>query len=168
MIKNIVVRAINSFMYSVGITVVIQFVLLSCFEGMPPVMQEFGARFSGETVASLTQTMLIGLCSAFFGGGSVIMELEKIGLVVQSILYFMLTAAVWVPVACVCWGIHKYPSALVSVSASYLIAYFISWTVSFKQCKKNVAEINVRLKQMQTETANIYPGGYFAGKEESI
>lgn len=155
MIKNIAFRALNSFMYSVGITVVLQFILLSLFEGMPPVLPEFGARFPNETAALLTQTILIGVCSAFFGGGSVIMELEKIGLIVQSVLYFALTAAVWVPVACVCWGIHKYPSALLTVSASYLISYFISWMVQFKECKKNVAEINVRLTQMRKETANL-------------
>lgn len=154
MAKNIFIRAINSFMYSVGITVLLQFILLLCFKGMLPVLPEFGARFSNETVALLTQTILIGVCSAFFGGGSVIMELEKIGLIVQSVLYFILTAAVWVPVACVCWGIHKYPSALLTVSASYLIAYAISWTIQFKECKKNVAEINVRLVEMRKETVN--------------
>lgn len=155
MAKNILIRAINSFMYSVGITVLLQFIFILCFEGMLPVLPEFGARFSNETAALLTQTILIGVCSAFFGGGSVIMELEKIGLIVQSVLYFILTAAVWVPVACLCWGIHKYPSALLSVSVSYLISYAISWTVQFKECKKNVAEINIRLTEMHKETANL-------------
>lgn len=155
MVKNIFIRAINSFMYSVGITVLFQFILLLCFKGMQPVLPEFGAYFPNETIALLTQTILIGVCSAFFGGGSVFMELEKIGLIVQSVLYFILTAAVWVPIACLCWGIHKYPSALITVSASYLIAYAISWMVQFKECKKNVAEINVRLTQMRKETENL-------------
>ncbi len=155
MIKNVAVRALNSFMYSVGITVILQFVLLSCFEGMPPVLPEFEAHFPNETTALLAQTILIGISSAFFGGGSVIMELEKIGLIVQSVLYFILTAAVWVPVACFCWGIHKYPSALLTVSVSYFIAYAISWMIQFKECKKNVAAINLRLKEMHGEAANL-------------
>ena len=147
--KNMAIRAINSFMYSMGITILVQFILGICFKDMPVVLPEFGARFSGDTQALLVQTVLIGLCSAFFGGGSVIMELEKIGLLVQSVLYFILTAAVWIPVACLCWSIHKYPSALLSVSASYLIAFAICWIVQFKECKKNVAAINQRLAEMQ-------------------
>lgn len=151
MVKNIIVRALNSFMYSVGITVVGQMLLLSFVDGMAPVLPQFGVLFPNDTVALLAQTMLIGLCSAVFGGGSVIMELERIGLIVQSALYFVLTAAVWVPVACLCWGIHKYLPALLSVSASYLIAYAISWGIQLKQCKKNVAEINLRLTEMRKE-----------------
>lgn len=145
MIKNILLRAANSFMYSVGISAILQMLLLTFVEGLDPVLPEFGAHFPDMAQAVLAQCLLIGVGSAAFGAGSVIMELEKIGLIVQSVLYFVLTAAVWIPIACICWGIHKYSSALVTVLVSYMVSYAISWAVQLKICKKNVEEINARL-----------------------
>ena len=158
MLKNSLIRGLNSFMYSVGIYLILQFVLtivVGKATGQAeaiPVLPEFAAHFSNPYIAVYVQTLLIGLTSAVFGAGSVIMELERLSLVIQSVLYFVVTMAVWVPVGCFCWGLHKYPGAFVSVGISYLIAYFISWGIQYCQCKKNIQEINQKLLQLREES----------------
>lgn len=159
MLKNSLIRGLNSFMYSVGIYLMIQVlatVIISPVRGgeeFIPVLPEFAARFSNPYMAVYTQLLLIGLTSAVFGAGSIIMELERISLLVQSILYLVVTMAVWIPVGCFCWGLHKYPGAMISVSLSYLVAYSISWGVQYHQCKRNIQEINEKLQQIREQEA---------------
>lgn len=157
MLKKIFVRGINSFMYAIGIYVVIQTVVVAIVEavtgesGMIPVLPEFAAHFSNIYMAVYTQALLIGLTSAVFGAGSVILELERIGLVVQSVLYFLVTMAVWVPVGCFCWGLHKYLPTMISVGLSYVLSYSICWVIQYRQCRQNVEKINRKLSQLREE-----------------
>lgn len=157
MLKKIFVRGINSFMYAIGIYVMIQTVVVAIVEaitgesGMIPVLPEFAAHFSNIYMAVYTQALLIGLTSAVFGAGSVILELERIGLIVQSVLYFLVTMAVWVPVGCFCWGLHKYPPTMISVGLSYVVSYSICWVIQYRQCRQNVEKINRKLSQLREE-----------------
>lgn len=157
MLKKIFVRGINSFMYAIGIYVMIQTVVVAIVEaitgesGMIPVLPEFAAHFSNIYMTVYTQALLIGLTSAVFGAGSVILELERIGLIVQSVLYFLVTMAVWVPVGCFCWGLHKYPPTMISVGLSYVVSYSICWVIQYRQCRQNVEKINRKLSQLREE-----------------
>lgn len=157
MLKKILIRGINSFMYAIGIYIVIQTVVLAIVgavtgeNGMIPVLPEFAAHFSNIYMAVYVQALLIGLSSAVFGAGSVILELERISLVAQSILYFLVTMAVWIPVGCFCWGLHKYPMTMISVGLSYLLSYSISWVIQYRQCRQNVEQINEKLLQLREE-----------------
>ncbi len=157
MLKNSLIRGINSFMYSIGIYLLIQIIVTLIVDPINngrefiPVIPEFAARFDNPYMAVYVQFLLIGFTSAVFGAGSVIMELERLSLIVQSILYLIITMAVWIPVGCVCWGLHKYPTTMISVGLSYLIAYAISWGVQYRQCKRNIQEINRKLEEIRAE-----------------
>lgn len=159
MLKNSLIRGINSFMYSIGIYMMIQMVvtlIISPINGgreFIPVMSEFAARFTNPHMAVYVQLFLVGLTSAVFGAGSIIMELERLSLLAQSVIYLLVTMAVWVPVGCVCWGLHKYPGTMISVGISYMIAYTISWGIQYRQCKRNIEEINQKLEQIRAEEA---------------
>lgn len=159
MLKNSLIRGINSFMYSVGIYLILQIFITVITQAITghgesiPVLPEFAARFSNPYMAVYIQILLVGLTSAVFGAGSIIMELERLSLLVQSIIYLIVTMAVWIPVGCFCWGLHKYPGAMISVSLSYLVAYSISWAFQYRQCKRNIAEINQKLQQIRAEEA---------------
>lgn len=157
MLKNIFIRGLNSFMYSVGIYLILQILITAITQAITghgefiPVLPEFAARFTNPYMAVYVQMLLIGLTSAAIGAGSIIMELERLSLLVQSILYLIVTMAVWIPVGCFCWGLHKYPGTMISVSLTYLVAYSISWAFQYHQCKRNIAEINQRLEQIRAE-----------------
>lgn len=148
MLKRSLVKGIYSFMFSIGIYVLIQFCIMAFAGGnvtFLPVLPEFAAHFTNLYTAVYAQSVLIGVISAAFGAGSVIMELEKMNLLLQSFLYFAVTTAVWLPVGCFVWGLHKYPVTMLVLSISYAISYVISWSVQYWLCKKNVDQINQKL-----------------------
>lgn len=155
MLKKSLMRGINSFMFSIGIYTIIQVVILTVRGGraMIPVLPEFAAHFPDTFTAVYIQSILIGLTSAVFGAGSVIMELERLSLVVQSILYFTITTAVWIPVGCFCFGLHKYPATMLTMGLSYLVSYGISWYVQYRLCKRNIEQINQKLSELRMEGA---------------
>lgn len=84
MIKNSFIRGLNSFMYSVGIYLVLQVLITAITQAITgrgefiPVIPEFTARFDSPHMAVYLQILLVGLTSAVFGAGSVIMELERL------------------------------------------------------------------------------------------
>lgn len=152
MIKTAFIRGINSFMYSIGITLTI---LCICFMGSNhiPLLPEFASRFDNTIEAFTVQLILIGLSSASLGAGSVVMEMERLSLLTQSIIYFIITAFVWGLVGCYCWGLHKYPLTMLGVGCSYIISYTISWLIQYRICKKSVDEINRKINELQMEGA---------------
>lgn len=153
MLKRALYRGINSFMYAVSIYNLILLTVVSVMgkEEMIPLVPEFAAHFSNPYQAVFVQNVLIGLISAIFGAGSILMELERLSLLVQSILYFLITTAVWVPVGCFCWGLHQYPQTMLSMGISYAVTYAISWIIQYRLCKKNVEQINEKLAQLREE-----------------
>ena len=151
MIKNMIIRMINSFCYSIAITTVI-YAIISLIFDVSPLLPEYAAMFDNDLEAALIQLVLIGIMSAVLAGGTIIMEIEKIGLITQSVIYFMVSSPVWIAVACICWGFAKYPQSAISVCISYFISYAVCWIIQYKICKKNVSDINEQLIKLgQTE-----------------
>lgn len=146
MIKNFFVRAINSFMYAIGITTMVYFVI-STFFGAQFMLPEYTGRFSSDSKAVVVQLVLIGCMSAAIGGGSVIMEIERLSLVAQSIIYFVVASPVWIFVGCYCWSMHKYKQSFVTTMASYIVSYIVCWIIQYRLCKKNIEAINKKLEE---------------------
>lgn len=150
MAKNFLIRFVNSFMYAIGITTVIYSLVFLLF-AKPPLLPEFANRFHNEVEAVLVQLILIGFMSAALGGGTVIMEIERMSLLAQTVIYYVLSLIIWLWVGNTCWCIFKYPMALASVMTSYTVSYIICWVIQFRLCRKNITEINKRLAEMQEE-----------------
>lgn len=154
MIKKALILGIHSFMYSVGITLTIQCLCMLIIDGnYIPLIPEFVNHFDNSLEAFAVQLILIGLSSASLGAGSVVMEMERLSLLTQSIIYFIITAFVWGLVGCYCWGLHKYPLTMLGVGCSYIISYTISWIIQYRICKKSVDEINRKINELQMEGA---------------
>lgn len=152
MIKKALTRGIHSFMYSVGITLTILCLAMLFIDGdYAPILPEFASRFGNALEAFAVQIILIGLSSASIGAGSVVMEMERLSLVVQSLIYFIIAGAVWIVVGCFCWGIHKYPLSMLSIGCSFLISYAISWIIQYRICKKSVEDINRKINELKME-----------------
>lgn len=150
MVKNALFRGVNSFMYSTGITLI---VLCLCFIGddFVPLLPEFASRFDNTVEAFTVQLILTGISSASLGAGSVVMEMERLSLLTQSLIYLVITGFVWVLTGCFCWGLHKYPLTMLGVGISYIVSYAISWIVQYRICKKSVEEINHKITELQME-----------------
>ncbi len=150
MIKRALIRGIRSFICATAINVILAIIIMA-FANDPnfvPLVPDYAARFTSVYMALLVQFVLIGLTSAAFGAGSVILEIERWSLLKQSIIYFIVTMLFWLPVSIYCWRIDKYPTAFISIICSYVVSYIITWFLQLSLCKKSVAKINQRLNQM--------------------
>ncbi|MDD2960239.1 MAG: DUF3021 domain-containing protein [Lachnospiraceae bacterium] len=149
MVKRAIHRAVSSFHYAVTLNVVITAILLFMDgdAGFLPVLPEFAARFATPVLAMIVQWLLIGCTGAAFGGFSVLLELERWSLLKQSVIYFVLTSVVWVPVAVTCWGLGTYVSSFVSVITSYSISYAVVWIIQYRTCKHSIEQINQKLAE---------------------
>ena len=148
--KNVILRMANGFCYSIAITALVQmFVMLVCKKTIS--LPEYAARFDNELAAYTVELLLVGVISAVASGGSALMELRRPGLVVKSILYFLLMLATWVPVACFLWGFHKYVTSFVSTLLSIVVTYGICWGIQYRLCIRDVKEINERLREQQKD-----------------
>ena len=147
--KNILFRFINGFCYGIAISVVIQLMIVVVTD-IGFMLPEYAARFDNEVKAYAVQLLLIGLMSAISSTGSAIMEIKRLGLVVQSILYLLLMLGTWIPTACYLWGFHKYITSMISCLLSILVTYGICWGIQYRICCKDVEEINRRLQEKQS------------------
>lgn len=155
MIKNAMFRFCNGYAYAILITMIVHGIIVMA-TGHIPMLPEYMEKFDTEVAAYIVQMLLIGLISAVASAGSVIMELKKIGLLVQSALYFILMATVWIPVGCYLWGLHKYPTTLISFTLSLLCTYAICWGIQYRICMRDVEQIN---KKLETKTEKIEERG---------
>lgn len=152
MLKKAMIRGMHSFMYAVGISLLIYGVIMS-FTGneYTPVLPEFAQHFDNTIEAFAMQLILTGIASGSLGAGSVIMEMERLSLLTQSLIYFVITSFVWVLVGCYCWGLHKYPLSMLGVGSSYVVSYVISWIIQYRICKKSIEEINCKINELHME-----------------
>ena len=146
--KNIVSRFLNGFCYSIAITLCVELFVLTV-AGKPVMLPEFVERFDSETIALGVQLLLVGVMSGVTAAGTVIFELKRPGLWVQSVLFLILMLSAWIPVACYVWGFHKYVASMISTVVSIVVTYGICWSIQYKLCSRDVQEINQRLNQKE-------------------
>lgn len=153
MLKKGILRGINSFLYAIAINVILSVIIMATVNkpDFIPILPDFAARFSSETMALLVQWILIGISSAAFGFWSIIMEFERISLLLQSVLYFILTAMVWIPVSILCWDLGKDIFSFITIVTSYLVSYVITWIIQYRNCKDSINQINKKLEELRND-----------------
>lgn len=142
------IRMINSFCYSIATTAVV-YAIVTVVSGYVPMLPEYMAKFESDAAAMLVQLLLIGAMSAVSAGGVIFMEFERLSLVAQSVLYFVITFIPWMMVGDFCWSVTHYKIALMIFALSYAVTYFICWGVQYRVCRKNVEQINKRLEELE-------------------
>lgn len=146
MLKQIIIRLINGFCYSIAITMVVQtFVMLPT--GRAPMLPEFMSRFPDPISAFEAQLILVGVMSGITSAGTVVFEFKKVGLLVQSVIFLIIMLSVWIPVACIAWGFHRYITSMISTICSIVVTYIICWGIQYKLCRRDIDKINVMLKE---------------------
>lgn len=105
--KELTKRIIDGFSYAVAINVVVALICILVFK-IEPLVPSYSAYFENKSMALLVQIILTGVISGTFAGGTVLFEQAKLGLLLQSLLYFLLTTAVCIPITGFCWGLFVY------------------------------------------------------------
>ena len=90
----------------------------------------------GELIA------LLGVIGATFALSAYIYEVEKIGFIIQSIIYFVITSSVCVGITILLWQLHKYPAAFFSTLAGYLATHVIMMVIEYRRLEADIKVIN--------------------------
>lgn len=148
--KELTKRIIDGFSYAVAINVVVALICILVFK-IEPLVPSYSAYFENKSMALLVQIILTGVISGTFAGGTILFEQAKLGLLLQSLLYFLLTTAVCIPITGFCWGLFVYKTSAIIFLCNYFATYFICWTVAYRSSVKEVREINRRIAEISGE-----------------
>ena len=146
--KKMISRFLSGFCRSIAITLCVEMVIM-WVTGEPPMLPEFVAKFESEMIAFSVQLFLVGVMGGVTSAGTVILELKRPGLLVQSILFLLFLLAVWIPVGCYAWGFHKYLASMISCLASIVVTYGICLGLQYRTCSRDVKEINQYLNKKE-------------------
>lgn len=148
---KILKRAFTSFLYSAVISMVclllVEIISTAMGFRVVPMTPEFISYFSSETVALEVDILLYGVFGMAFGGMSFIFEKDKIGFVVQNIIYFVGTALVWIPIISFIWQLWRYREAMISTITGFLLSYLIVTVSTYAHTMKEVEEVNKALME---------------------
>ena len=106
---------------------------------------DFIKLFPTPVIAAYVNMFLYGVIGATFAVTTVIYEFERIGFVIQSLIYFLITGAVCVAITVLMWQLQRYPKALIFTLAGYFMTHIIMITIEYKTLKKDILKINEEL-----------------------
>ena len=106
---------------------------------------DFQALFPTTAMAAYANVLLYGCISASFAAMTFIYDIERIGFVIQSIIYFLVTSAVCLLITMLLWQLQRYPAALLGTLAGYAMTHVIMITMAYRKLRKDVSEINQEL-----------------------
>ena len=143
MLRKICEHLAVGFSITVAVALAIQ-IAIGQASGQSAVTPEFAARFANEGVAALAQLGLIGLIGATFSCAALVRQIERWSYLRQGIVHFAITAAVWMPVARLCWRPRAAWGLWVQLGG-WAFTYAVIWLAQYLICRRRVAEANARI-----------------------
>lgn len=102
---------------------------------------EFAAYFRDEGAAALAQLGLVGLIGMTFAAAALIFEIERWSYLKQGFIHFIITAAVWMPIAWLCWKPFSDMGLWLSIGG-WTFTYIIIWGVQYIIARSRIAALN--------------------------
>ena len=145
--KEVLKRGITSFVLSsfagLLVNLIIDIIMnakgMTGFNSMSP---DYVALFPSVTIAAYINVFLYGIIGVTFALSALIYEVEKMGFLIQSIIYFVITSVISVGITMLLWQLHKYPAAFISTLAGYAVTYVIMTVIEYKKLKADIKVIN--------------------------
>ena len=115
--------------------------------GFTSIAPEFLAMFPTPAIAAYVNIILYGLIGSTYASMTFIYDCKRIGYLIQSVIYFVVTAAVSMGITVLLWQLHHYPAALISTMSGYALTFVIMETVHYKKLREDIRIINKELAQ---------------------
>ena len=147
MIKEYLTRIFISFSVSAFMGVLINLIIDAVANatgnaGFISMSPQHVALFPTPVIAAYCNVLIYGIIGAVFSGATIIYEVERIGFVIQSLIYFLITASASMGITVVLWQLHRYPAAFISTMAGYLATHIIMITIEYRKVKADIKAIN--------------------------
>ncbi len=102
--------------------------------------------FPTPAIAAYINVLLYGAIGGTFAIMTFLFEIDRLGFLIQGILYFISTAIVLVVITIFLWQLHRHPQALIPTIAGYAVTYMIMFITQYRELKRNVSDINRELE----------------------
>ena len=152
--KDILKRSAISFFISSFAGIIVNLIIdlavnKSGREGFISMSPDYVKLFPTPVIAAYVNVILYGIIGFTFAAMTFIFSSERIGLLLQNIIYFAVTSAVCVSITMILWQLQKYPAAFICTLAGYAATHVIMFTVEYKNLKKDITEINLVSDKLQ-------------------
>ena len=151
MVKDIIKKGLVSFAISafagLFVNLLIDLIVNGCItDGFCSISPDFRALFPTDIIACYVNLILYGLIGATFAMMTFIYSIDRIGFVLQSILYFIITGGVCLLITMILWQLQRYPQALILTLAGYAGTHIIMILIEYRTLKRDIREINSELE----------------------
>jgi hypothetical protein len=93
-------------------------------------------------MAAYVNILIYGMIGFVFAAMTFIYDVERLGFLFQSIIYFIVTESLSVAVTIFLWQLHHYPSAFIGTLMGYAVSHIIIFISAYRTLRKDVKEIN--------------------------
>ena len=154
--KEVLKRSVISFFISSFAGVIVN-LLIDCIvntsgkEGFISMSPDYVKLFPTPVIAAYVNVLLYGLIGFTFAAMTFIFSVEKIGLLLQNIIYFVVTSAVCVSITMLLWQLQKYPTAFICTLTGYAGTHVIMFITEYKNLQKDIIQINSISENLKEE-----------------
>lgn len=149
MFKRLLMRIYHGFSITMIVNLAVHLLVARFCGGC--VTESFAARFPNISMAAIVQLLLVGLIGAAFAGAAQVFENERWSFLTQGIVHFLITAAVWMPIARLCWSPIP-DGAMWCALGGWLLTYGVTWLIQYFLWRKKVRELNRSIRRLQHES----------------
>ena len=141
-LKKILMRIYHGFAITMIVNLAVHLLVANLLGSA--VTPGFAARFSSDGAATLAQLMLVAVIGVAFSLGAMIFEIERWSFLKQGIVHFLATAAVWMPIAWICWAPYSGRGVLFTIMG-WTLTYIVNWLVQYSLWKRDVRRLNLQI-----------------------
>lgn len=143
MIRTMLRRMYHGFSITMIVNIIVHLIVF--YAAGTAVTPDFAARFGSEVAATLVQLLLVGVIGMAFAAAAMIFEMERWSFLKQGIVHFLVTAAVWMPIAWLCWTPYS-GRGLVFTILGWTLTYVVIWWVQYLIGKRDVCRVNLQIR----------------------
>ncbi|MCR5743892.1 MAG: DUF3021 domain-containing protein [Lachnospiraceae bacterium] len=98
--------------------------------------------FQTPVIAAYINVLLYGVIGFTFAAMTIIYDVDRIGFVLQSIIYYVVTLLVCLVITVFVWQLHRYPQAFIITLIGYTLTHVIIFVTEYRELKRNISAIN--------------------------
>jgi len=110
--------------------------------GFVSMSADYIALFPSIVLAAYVNILLYGVIGATFAMTTVVYEIERMGFVIQSIIYFVITSSVCMAITIFLWQLYKYPAAIICTLLGFAVSHVLMITNEYRKLKADIKVIN--------------------------
>lgn len=141
--NSFAISAFAALLVNLSVDVLGNQLCITPFISMSP---KYVALFPTPVIATYVNILLYGLIGAVFAGMTFVFDIDRLGFLLQNVIYFFITGLIWSMVVILLWQLQNYPPALIFTLLGYAVTYMIIGLIQYNNLKQDISMINEQLQ----------------------